>query len=170
MRVTTEQDTYTTLAHEGFHAHVNALWGPTGALPFAVDEGLAATFEPATPDGRGGVWVEGRTNARRARGLARVWREGRPMSLAELLAADAGRFLGDPEAADAFYAQAWALIGFLRAERAGVLRRLAASAAAGRDLSVDGPAALEAALGVPLASVEPAWRAYCERAAGRVPE
>ena len=141
-------------AHETVHQCVAA----TGLAPRYDDfphwlhEGFAAQFEVV----RGGRWAGfGRTNDRRVAD----WRAIRPAPrLGPLLRDDGltGGYRRDR------YAEAWALVYFLRkarpAEFAAFLDRLRAPRPAGRDQ--DSAAAFVAAFGADLPRIERDWRAF----------
>ena len=105
--------TLATLAHEGWHQYANARC--PRPIPAWLNEGLACYHEAFDFTGPEPRFTPNRNTFRR-NSLRDAMRENRMFSLRELLATDAGQMIGrhPGEAAQAYYAQAWALIILLR--------------------------------------------------------
>ena len=126
--------TWATLAHEGWHQYVASRL-PSG-IPAWLNEGLACYHES--------VDFSGETpkrkplhNTFRINHLRAAVQSGTTLSLGELVRTDAGRMIGHHHGgvAQVYYAQAWALITFLRD---GADRRYASGFAALLDHLADG--------------------------------
>ncbi len=105
--------TLATLAHEGWHQYVNAR--VDRPIPAWINEGLACTFESFDLD-HGAPRFKPRRNAFRINSLREAIQRDTLIPLAEMLDTDAGEvILSDrTKNTDTYYAQAWALITFLR--------------------------------------------------------
>lgn len=132
------RDTLALAAHEGWHLYTRAAFAEP--LPLWLEEGLAATMEGARTD-----TVTGRplpspwANVERFDELRDAVASGRVLTLPDLLASGPVDILHRSATADdalTWYAQAWALILFLREHDAGryrrALRDILTDAAAGR--------------------------------------
>lgn len=104
--------TFATLAHEGWHQYAAARVGP---LPAWLNEGLACSFETYRWVGESVVF-EPLTNTIRLNSLREAIQTGSLLTLRELLATNAGQVvsLDDSRFTQAYYAQAWAFVSFLR--------------------------------------------------------
>jgi hypothetical protein len=104
--------TWALLAHEGFHQYVHARFGDV--LPAWLSEGLATYCESVEfRDGRPHFTPQ--RNAFRIRHLRQAYAAGTASSVRQLLDEEAGRLIESIEssAANAYYAQAWALTVYL---------------------------------------------------------
>ncbi len=104
--------TWALLAHEGFHQYVHAHFGDV--LPAWLSEGLATYCESVQFRGRRPHFVPQR-NAFRISHLRQAYASGTALSLRQLLDEDAGRLIDEMKspAANAYYAQVWALMVYL---------------------------------------------------------
>lgn len=183
--------TLATAAHEGFHQYLHRAL--RDSMPPFLEEGLASTFESLSFGGidrRGRPTFDLRRNTPLANALHVAVTHDVLIPLRELATLHAGDVVGGDEGEAAaryprelFYAQSWAFARFLLEAEGGryrpALRQLFADAAAGR---LYGPptspprppgtyrpsevvAALERALGAPLDSVDPAYRAFVRQIA-----
>lgn len=102
-----------TIAHEGFHQYASSRF--TQVLPAWLNEGLACGFESADSFGIRPRF-DPSNNHFRINSLREGIQQDDLMSLAEIVETDAGRMLGGKSLrnTDAYYAQVWALITFLR--------------------------------------------------------
>ena len=102
-----------TIAHEGFHQYVSSRF--TQVLPAWLNEGLACGFESFDLFGDRPRF-EPNQNTFRINSLREGIQQDNLMSLAEIVDTDAGRMLAGKSLrnTDAYYAQVWALITFLR--------------------------------------------------------
>ncbi len=108
------QNTLGLAAHEGLHAFVATQFSrPPAAF---VEEGLAATFETVRLDDAGRATIDRSKNVTRLDRLRSAIRNGKLRQLGELLAGDASAVAGSVQASDIFYAQAWALIGYIESD------------------------------------------------------
>jgi hypothetical protein len=94
----------TTVRHEGFHQYLDSL---VDDAPVWFNEGMAEYYEIVGRDG--GKWVEGAIHEDHLRLLAAP--SSQPMPVARLIAAPTAEFY---DRAPLTYAQAWALVHFLR--------------------------------------------------------
>lgn len=105
--------TLATLIHEGWHQYVNLHVGTP--IPAWLNEGLACYHEAfEIADGR--LRFTPKYNTFRINDLRNAVRRNRVMSLRELIETDAGQVLHHDrrDMTPAYYAQAWALMTFLR--------------------------------------------------------
>lgn len=102
-----------TIAHEGFHQYASSRF--TQVLPAWLNEGLACGFEGADIFGPRPRFNPDK-NALRINSLREGIQQDDLMTLAEIVETDAGRMLAGKSLrnTDAYYAQVWALITFLR--------------------------------------------------------
>jgi len=105
--------TLATLAHEGWHQYVNARLDRP--IPAWLNEGLACTFESFDMK-KGRPHFDPRRNSFRINSLREAIQSDTLLSLREIVDTDAGEvILNDrSQTTDTYYAQAWALITFLR--------------------------------------------------------
>jgi hypothetical protein len=110
---TTRSAALATLAHEGWHQYTATRFDV--AIPAWLNEGLACNHEAVEPVAAGPVFTP-RRNAFRLAALREAVHSGRLLPLGELLDTDAGIVLrrGDSRTTQAYYAQVWALVLFLR--------------------------------------------------------
>ncbi len=102
-----------TIAHEGWHQYVSSRF--TQVLPAWLNEGLACGFESVDSSGVRPRF-DPNQNTFRINSLREGIQQDNLMSLAELVETDPGRMLAGKSlrSTDAYYAQVWALITFLR--------------------------------------------------------
>jgi hypothetical protein len=110
--------TYSVLAHEGWHqfnAHTFRF-----RLPSWIDEGIAMLFETSKYE-QGWFNFEPDKNLGRLGSLKRALAKNKMIPLKELIGLNPGEVLihSDTETAITFYAQAYALVRFLREEEYG---------------------------------------------------
>lgn len=105
--------TLATLAHEGWHQYVGRHFG--APLPAWLNEGLACYHE-AVEYSNGEPRFTPQRNTFRITHLREAVQNDTLLSLPELVATDSGRIIsrGHGPLTQAYYAQAWALITFLR--------------------------------------------------------
>ena len=105
--------TLATLAHEGWHQYVNARC--PRPIPAWLNEGLACYHEAVEFTGPEPRFTPNRNTFRR-NSLREAIQRKQTLSLRDLLATDAGQVIGRHPGvvAHVYYAQAWALITFLR--------------------------------------------------------
>lgn len=102
-----------TIAHEGWHQYVSTRF--TQLLPAWLNEGLACGFESVDTFGARPRFDPNK-NAFRMNSLREGIQQDNLMSLAEIVDTDAGRMLAGKSLrhTDAYFAQVWVLITFLR--------------------------------------------------------
>lgn len=105
--------TWATLAHEGWHQYVAAR--TKTAMPAWLNEGLACYHESIDLAGSSPKWKP-LHNTFRINSLREAIQQDTVLSLRELVQTDAGRIISRHHGgvAQVYYAQAWALITFLR--------------------------------------------------------
>jgi hypothetical protein len=110
--------TFSVLAHEGWHQFNSRCF--KYRLPSWVDEGIAMLFETSKYQ-QGWFIFEPGKNMGRLSTLKQVLAKNKMIPLKELIGLNPGEVLihSDTEAAIAFYAQAYALVRFLREEDYG---------------------------------------------------
>ena len=110
-----------TIAHEGWHQYVSSRF--TQVLPAWLNEGLACGFESVDSFGVRPRF-DPNQNTFRINSLREGIQQDNLMSLAEIVETDAGRMLAGKSLrnTDAYYAQVWALITFLRRGAGGRYR------------------------------------------------
>lgn len=110
-----------TIAHEGWHQYVSSRF--TQVLPAWLNEGLACGFESVDSFGVRPRF-DPNQNTFRINSLREGIQQDNLMSLAEIIETDAGRMLAGKSLrnTDAYYAQVWALITFLRRGAGGRYR------------------------------------------------
>ena len=177
--------TLSTAAHEGFHQYLHRVL--RDSIPPFLEEGLASMFESLSFGGvnrRGAPTFDLRRNTPLANALHAAVEHAALIPLPELATLHAGDVVGsDRYPRELFYAQSWAFARFLLEADAGryrpALRQMFIDAAAGRlygppDGVARAPgtfrpsesvAMLERRLGAPLASLEPAYRAFVQQIA-----
>jgi hypothetical protein len=111
--------TFSVLGHEGWHQFNKRHF--KYRLPSWLDEGIAMQFETSRYEG-GFFEFEPERNLYRLGGLKKTLEQNRMMPLAVLLATSPGEVVASEDRVNAFYAQAYALVRFLREEDYG--RRL----------------------------------------------
>lgn len=178
--------TIATAAHEGFHQYLAR--SLRESLPPFLEEGLASTFEIITWSGRGEPRWDFARHPAHARSLAKAVEHDVLIPLVLLARLDAGTVMENPRVTPypLYYAQCWAFARFMIDGEGGAhrpaLKRMIDEAAAGRLYDPTGAntrpagtfrpseaaAAVERALGRPLADVEPAYRAYVRQIAATV--
>jgi hypothetical protein len=171
--------TYSVAAHEGWHQYV-ARHFKHRPPPF-LEEGLACLFEQVKWDGQLPRW-DLSSNANRIRGLRNAVESKTLLPLRRLISMHAGQVVEQTSfQVETFYAQNWAFARFLWDAEDGryrpALQRLLADAAAGTlyqdgierspastewDPASAGPL-LERYIGLPLPSIERAYRAYIRK-------
>ena len=110
-----------TIAHEGWHQFVSSRF--TQVLPAWLNEGLACGFESVDPSSAR-LRFDPNQNTFRINSLREGIQQDNLMSLAEIVETDPGRMLAGKSLrnTDAYYAQVWALITFLRHGASGRYR------------------------------------------------
>lgn len=105
--------TLATLAHEGWHQYLSARLDRP--VPAWINEGLACTFESFDMRNGRPRFIP-RRNSFRINSLREAIQRDRLLSLSEIIDTDAGEvILNDrTKKTDTYYAQAWALMTFLR--------------------------------------------------------
>lgn len=111
---TTRSDTLATLIHEAWHQYAAAR---RDALPAWLNEGLACYYEAVSVTHGRPVFTP-RRNTFRLNALREAVQSNAALPIAQLLATDAGRVVGDDHSLQTqrYYAQVWALVVFLRHE------------------------------------------------------
>ncbi|MBN1126401.1 MAG: DUF1570 domain-containing protein [Sedimentisphaerales bacterium] len=109
--------TFSALGHEGWHQFSHRHF--TYRLPSWLDEGIATQFE-ASADANGRFIFQPPQNLLRLGELRRTVEDGRLMSLDRLITLNPGQVLNDSDRTSAFYAQAYALVRFLREDHYGI--------------------------------------------------
>ena len=109
--------TRSALGHEGWHQFTHRHFA--FRLPSWLDEGLATQFEASQQYG-GRTHFVPRRNLYRLSGLRRAIEQGYLLSVSDLLTMNPAHVLGNEDRLAAFYAQAYALIRFLREADHGV--------------------------------------------------
>ncbi|MBN1818456.1 MAG: DUF1570 domain-containing protein [Sedimentisphaerales bacterium] len=109
--------TFSALGHEGWHqfSHRHFIY----RLPSWLDEGIATQFE-ASADTNGRFLFQPARNLIRLGELRKTAEDGRLMPLDRLIALNPGQVLNDSDTTSAFYAQAYALVRFLREDLYGI--------------------------------------------------
>ncbi len=110
----TRSDTLATLVHEAWHQYTAAR---RDALPGWLNEGLACYHE-AVSLSRGSPAFTPRRNTHRLNALREALQSNAALSIAQLLATDAGRVVGDDHSLQTqrYYAQVWGLVVYLKHE------------------------------------------------------
>jgi len=103
--------TRSALAHEGWHQFVHRHFALR--LPSWLDEGLATQFENAE-QANGRIYFSPQRNRYRLVGLRQAVQQRRLLALPDLLAMNPSQVLGYEQGLARFYAQAYALVRFLR--------------------------------------------------------
>ncbi len=143
--------TLATLAHEGWHQYVSARFD--FPLPAWLNEGLACYHEAVEWSGATPSFTPDR-NSFRLYALREALQRGELIPLRELLETDAGEIIRHrhPGVSQTYYAQAWALVTFLRhgagGRHAKSFDRLLADMASGAYRVHAGAARLSAVEGV----------------------
>lgn len=175
-------DTLLIAAHEGWHQYTQRTF--RDPLPLWLEEGVASYMEGHRWDGPAPVFM-GWSNPERFDELRAAMSTGRLLPLRDLLQVAPGALVdGNSAGALVYYAQAWALVHYLREECGpegpAALSRLLADAADGRLRTVltirlgergalavlqrrTGTAVFEAYFGEDLSRHEAAYRAFVER-------
>ena len=117
------QQLFATLYHEAFHAYVaNYVYPPNrppGELPRWLNEGLAQVFETAIVEA--GELRVGHADRDRLAQVRELLRQGKLVSVAELLKSNRGQFVvthaGDRPGSDRYYLASWAVAFYLTFER-----------------------------------------------------
>ncbi|MGQ0627262.1 MAG: DUF1570 domain-containing protein [Phycisphaerales bacterium] len=130
-------DTFVIAAHEGWHQFTQSTF--VEQLPISIEEGLAAYMEGHRFTGQTVLFLPW-ANAERYEQLSASARRGQLLPLEDLLSSTPESILQRPgnsnESAVAYYAQAWALIHFLREGEGGryrpALEAMVRDAAGGR--------------------------------------
>lgn len=131
---TSRSGTLATLAHEVWHQYVGSRLDE--AIPAWLEEGLACYHEALYVTGERPVFTP-RENSFRINSLCEAVQRDTLLSLQEIVDIDMGQVIGrdDSRTTEAYYAQAWALITFLRhgagGRYGGAFDRLLADLAAG---------------------------------------
>ena len=131
---TSRAGTLVTLAHESWHQYVDSRFGTS--IPAWLNEGLACYHEALHMDGARPVFTP-RHNTFRMNSLCEAVQRDTLMSLEEIVDTDAGQVISrnDSRVTRVYYAQAWALVTFLRfgagGRHAGAFERLLTDVAAG---------------------------------------
>jgi hypothetical protein len=152
-------------SHEAVHAFIAAHF--RSRPPPFLEEGFAATFENIRllDDRAKSVRIDTTSHAHRQARLrtAHLNRELKPLS--HWLASDAGNVVGDVTQVDLFYAQAWALIRWLRSEPAlsADLDRLLADARLGKLPPLAAAAMLSHYLDLPPETIDADYMRFLDR-------
>ena len=110
----TDRDTtLATLAHEVWHLYVGSRFD--APMPAWLNEGLACSHETIRTAGKQTIFTPKR-NAHRINSLCEAVHRDTLLSIEQLVATDAGEILGLDQGrlTQTYYAQAWALVTFLR--------------------------------------------------------
>ena len=160
-----ERDTLTVLSHEQLHLFIANNF--TARPPPFIEEGLSTLLEDVrVDDGIARINVS-RSKSRAAR-MSLLSDARAIVPLRTLMSMHAGNVVGlsGPEV-DAFYAQAWAFVRFLREGEGGRYRPMlatllsdAATGALSSESLFDNPALVERYLGESLEAIEPAYRRF----------
>lgn len=102
-----------TLAHEGWHQYVGTRF--ESSIPAWLNEGLACYHEAVQFVDSGPEFTPGR-NTFRINSLREALQQEKLLSLPEIVRTHAGKIIsqGSAQATQRYYAQAWALVTFLR--------------------------------------------------------